>query len=358
MIFALLFMMLALAFANGANDVSRGIATLVGSGVSSYRRAVVWGSLCTLLGALAAAVVSRALLATFTGTGILLDPISDPRFLLSIALGAVAWLGIATLTGMPVSTTHSLAGALIGSAFIASSGIVWSALAMKIVIPLAASPLLALALLMLVLPRIRSLAGRFDHYCVCLERTDLAAVPAVGMSFSQPMPAVDVGTDASCTRPVARAGVVDSLHWISVGATSFFRGMNDAPKVMALGIGGAALLGWSAMSTLLLVAVSMGAGSLLGGFRVTRTLAERITPIAPSDGLAANLVTSSLVGLASFLALPVSTTHVSSGAIIGIGVSRRGRDVRWKTVAEMMLAWIVTLPASALLAATAYRLLA
>ncbi|MGH9457973.1 MAG: inorganic phosphate transporter, partial [Thermoanaerobaculia bacterium] len=162
---------------------------------------------------------------------------------------------------------------------------------------------------------------------------------------------------ASCDASVARVDGVEVLHWISSGMTSFFRGMNDAPKVLAIGAAAATVIGMPRTGLYALVAVAMGAGSLVAGFRVTRTLAEKVTPIAPRDGLAANLVTSVLVGLASRFALPVSTTHVSSGAVIGAGVARGGRDVRWRTVREMLLAWIVTLPVAAGLAAAAYGVL-
>ncbi len=107
-----------------------------------------------------------------------------------------------------------------------------------------------------------------------------------------------------------------------------------------------------------LVAVAMSFGSVLGGFRVTETLARKVTRITHDDGLLANLATSALVSLASLWALPVSTTHVSSGAIIGIGAESKESRLQWRTVREMLLAWVVTLPAAALVAALAFRLLA
>jgi PiT family inorganic phosphate transporter len=101
----------------------------------------------------------------------------------------------------------------------------------------------------------------------------------------------------------------------------------------------------------------MGFGSVLSGLRVTETLAEKVTPMNPQEGFAANLTTSILIAVAARFGLPVSTTHVSSGAIIGIGLKRGKETIRWKVVFEMILAWIVTLPVSALIAFLAFWIL-
>ena len=361
--FTLIALTLVLAFANGSNDVSKGIATLVGSGVSNYRRAVVWGSLWTTAGAAAAAFASQALVATFSGKGILRQPTTSPSFLLAVAVGAIGWLLIATRTGLPVSTTHSLAGALIGAAVVhGAHGVIWTALAGKIALPLVASPVMALMFLLIVLPLIRPLFTRLDRYCICVEQASTVAVTPEGLVLREQMPVVVAGSSescgpASCSTAVARVSLIDSLHWLSSGATSFFRGVNDAPKILALGVAAALTIGIGHRPMYLLVALAMGAGSAIGGLRVTRTLAEKVTPISPANGLAANVVTSVLVGVASRFALPVSTTHVASGAIAGIGISRGGKEMRWKTVGEMLLAWVITLPVSALFAAAAFWLL-
>jgi PiT family inorganic phosphate transporter len=350
---------LALAFANGANDVSKGIATLVGSGVSSYRRALMWGSACTVAGAVAAGFLTQALVSTFNGKGLLVHPRTSHAFLLAVAFGAVGWLVIATWTGLPVSTTHSLAGALVGAALVAfgASGIAWSAVVTRVALPLLLSPVIALVLLVAILPLLRPFVERFTRYCLCVEAAESALVTPDGVALRQSIPIVEAGLEQSCTTAVARFGVVDTLHWITSGATSFFRGVNDAPKVLAVGFAAGAVIGMSDVLLYALVAAAMGAGSLIAGFRVTRTLAEKVTPIEPGNGFAANLVTSLLVALASRFGLPVSTTHVSTGAIVGVGLSRGGGDVHWKTVGEMLLAWVVTLPASAVLAAMAYELM-
>ena len=361
MIVILVLACLFVAFANGSNDVSKGIATLVGSGVSNYRAAILWGTAWTVVGALVAALLSQALVATFSGKGLLVNPETSHQFLLAVSCGAIGWLLIATRTGMPVSTTHSLAGSLVGTALMqaGSAGIIWPAVAKKVAVPLLLSPFLSLVLLLILLPLLRRFSRRADKYCLCVEASAPAMATANGMTFreSTPLPNVDVAQESKCGESVVRMSLVDTLHWLSAGTTSFFRGVNDAPKIIALGIAAAAVSGISQRAFYVLLAAAMGMGSYFAGRRVTETLAQKVVRLSPSNGFAANLVTSILVGLASRFALPVSTTHVSSGAIIGIGVSEGG-GVRWKMVTEMILAWIVTLPASALIAAVVYKLVA
>lgn len=184
---ALVLVTLGLAFANGANDVSKGIATLVGSGVSSYRRGVVWGTLATVAGAVAAGILTQALVSTFNGTGLLAHAPTSHAFLLAVACGAAGWLLVATRTGLPVSTTHSLAGALVGTALVAvgPGGIAWGAIVSKIALPLLLSPAIALLLLIAVLPLLRPCLARFDRYCVCVEASERALATPDGAVLRQ-----------------------------------------------------------------------------------------------------------------------------------------------------------------------------
>ncbi len=349
---------LAVAFANGANDVSKGIATLVGSGVTNLRRAILWGTAWTVAGGSIAAFASRELVAVFSGQGILVPAASSPLFLIAIACAVIGWLGIATKTGLPVSTTHALVGGLVGAGIAAQGvgGVRWAAVATKTALPLAVSPVLALALTIAVFPLIRLVFRRPNRYRVSLER-DEPVVPVAGSDASvAPGPSGPI--IAGAERPhklIARANVMDSLHWLSSGSTSFFRGLNDTPKILSLGVVAAGTIGIAALWFFVLVAVAMGAGSYLAGRQVTETLACKVTRIAHDDGFTANLVTSALVGAASMFALPVSTTHISSGAITGVGL--RKQDLRWKLVRDIVLAWIVTLPVTAVVAAGVYTVL-
>lgn len=363
--FALVF---ALAFANGANDVSKAIATLVGSGVTDYRSAIAWGTAWTMVGAALAAFVASAMIKTFSHGLVQTGTIIGADITLAVLTGAMAWILFASHTGLPVSTTHALTGAIVGAGLVAfaGEGLIWPAIGKKIVLPLLVSPFLALTISLLIHPAVRALARKWEGTCLCVMPASraLVAIDPRGETrtlfqaahFGQPVIAVP----SQCDRSGLKGLVVglDTIHWISSGLASFARGTNDAPKIVAMLLLGSATAAWPSPSSQLAafggVAVAMGLGSYFGGLRVTEVLAEKVTRMDHAEGLSANLTTSSLVFLSGSLGLPVSTTHVSSSAIIGIGLLKGLNNVRWTTVRDMALAWLVTLPASALLACIAY----
>lgn len=367
--FALVF---ALAYANGANDVSKAIATLVGSGVTDYRSAIAWGTVWTVVGAASAAFVASAMIKTFSHGLVQAGTIIEPATTLAVLTGAMAWVLLASRTGLPVSTTHALTGAIVGTGFVAfaGEGLIWSAIGNKIVLPLLVSPFLALTLSLLIYPAVRALAKKWEGSCLCVmpDSQALVAIDAQGGTrtlfqttrFSSPIMAVP----SQCDRAGLQGLVVglDTIHWLSSGLASFARGTNDAPKIVAMLLLGSATAVWPSTSSQLAafggVALAMGLGSYFGGLRVTEVLAEKVTRMDHSEGLSANLTTSSLVLLSGSLGLPVSTTHVSSSAIIGIGLLKGLNNICWTTVRDMALAWVATLPASALLACLAYLILA
>ncbi len=355
------------AYFNGANDVSKGIATLVGSGLTNYRRAILWGTACTGLGALSGAVLANAMVQTF-GKGLLASG-TAPTFAAALAtiLGASAWVAIATRTGMPVSTTHAIVGSVAGVAALAYglNGIKWSALLGKIALPLLLSPILALALTLIAIRVIRFIQRRFsteaDCACATLELrpvpTAIAMDGSASAELSFPSLGVKVAREEECVADrTAFLGIsAHRLHWFTSGATSFARGMNDAPKMVAIVLAAAMLHGKFQIRPTAFVLVTLGivAGSWLAGRRVTKMLAERITPMDHWEGFLANAVTASLVMPGAALGLPMSTTHVSSGSIIGIGLQNRN-SLNWRTVRDMLLAWVVTLPAAGLLGVLIY----
>ncbi len=365
-------LLLALAFANGANDVSKAIATLVGSGVTGYRTAILWGTAWTVLGAVLSGVIATAMVKTFS-QGLLASGVSaSPNLIVAVLGGAMLWVLVASWTGLPVSTTHALTGAIVGAGLIAfgREGLLWEGIGKKIVLPLILSPLLALTLSLVLHPLTRRVAARWEGTCLCV----MPAARALVMINRQGATRTLFQT-TTLGRPVmavpalcARAGLngltvgLDSIHWCSSGLASLARGTNDAPKIAAMVLLGGAIASWPSVAAqsaaIIGVAVAMGLGSYLGGIRVTKVLAEKVTQMNHSEGLSANLTTSSLVFVSALMGLPVSTTHVSSSAIIGIGLLKGVSAVRWTTVRDMVLAWVVTLPASALLSAFTYLLFA
>ncbi|MBA2486539.1 MAG: inorganic phosphate transporter [Nitrospira sp.] len=363
-------LVLLLAFANGTNDVSKSIATLVGSGVTNYGKAIVWGTLWTVGGAGLSAFVATAMVKTFS-TGFLPSQVAiHPTLSLSVLTGAAAWVLFASKTGLPVSTTHALTGSLVGTGLLAYGfeNLIWSSLVNKIGLPLLLSPVLAFIVALLFYPMVRHLAARWEGTCLCLTPAyrALMTVDAQGATrtlyqatgFGTPVAAVP----ARCERADLGFTIgLDSLHWVSSGLTAFARGANDTPKIAAILLLGTSLGAWpnSFMQgmTFAGATIAMGLGSYWGGRRVTEVLAEKVTKMDHVEGLSANLTTTTLVLTSAALGLPVSTTHLSSSAIIGIGLLQGWRAVRWRTVRDMLLAWVVTLPASGIFAGLSYLLI-
>ena len=353
------------AWANGANDVSKGVATLVGSRLATYRLGLSWGTAWTVAGAMAALLFTTVLLRTFS-TGLVTDGIAEsPLFPLSVATGAFAWVLFATRTGLPVSTTHSLAGAIVGTAIAAAGlqGVEWTLVLSSVAVPLALSPILACGSTYLVHTAARRRLSAAARYCVCVTRRPVIPLPDVANGVAVAaravsLPLVLVDRAQACAQEEGLSGVrvTDAAHWMTSAALSFARGLNDTPKIVALAITAALATGIGLAPLYVAGAAAMGAGSLLAGRRVTRTLAERVTEVDPLEGLAASAVAAALVLTASFIALPVSTTHVATGAIVGAGLGSGGRAVRWNTVSSLIAAWIVTLPASAAVSATVWWL--
>jgi len=324
-----------------------------------------------IVGAGASASVASAMVKTFSQDLVRAGTIIGPVVASAVLTGAMAWVLFASRTGLPVSTTHALTGAIVGAGLTAFAGesLIWPAIVKKIALPLLVSPLLALTVSLLLHPIVRLLAARWDGACVCVMPASraLVVIDARGgtrtlfqtASFGQPVMAVPSQCDHAGLQGLVMG--LDTVHWISSGLASFARGTNDAPKIVAMLLLGSATASWPNVSSQLAafggVALAMGMGSYFGGLRATTVLAENVTKMNHAEGLSANLTTSSLVLAAGTLGLPVSTTHLSGSAIIGIGLLRGMRAVRWQTVRDMVIAWVVTLPAAALLACLAYSLL-
>ena len=310
----LVFLFLAVAFlawSNGANDNFKGVAALYGSGIASYRKALAWATVTTGAGSLAAIFLAAELLKKFSGKGLVPDALTaSPAFLLAVALGAGGTVLLATRFGFPVSTTHAITGALVGAGL--ASG-----------------------------PDAVNFAKLWDGFARPLLFSPLVAVGTGALIF--------IILRALRLAPKQRTKPLDVLHFLSSGAVSFARGLNDTPKIAALLMVAAAVdIRWG----LVMVGISMAVGGLMKAHKVAMTMSRKITGMNPGEGFAANLATAVLVTSASFHGLPVSTTYVSVGALVGIGTVTR--QAHWKAVGQIVLSWIITLPCGALMAAAVY----
>ncbi len=353
-----------LSFANGANDTNdnlKGVATLWGAGLATYRRAIAWATGFTILGSLAAIWLGSGLAAKFNGATLLPKTISGQLpFLTAVALGAGATVILAAGFGLPISTTHSLMGALFG-AVVSVAGFSQAMIAgwtKGLILPLLFSPVIASALtvvIQLLAIRFRRLAGTRD--CICIDQSKtvaIAAAPSISSPVTLPAslrraPAAECHTGEE----IVRLDIAKGTHWLSSAAISFARGLNDTPKI-------AAVLFVVAVAAVkfdyLLASLAIAAGGLLAATRVARKISKKITPMAPSEAVAANLVSAAPIMLASSFALPVSATHITTGSIFGIGLLRRD-EADWSKVREVLLSWIATLPLAAILGSMSYQLL-
>lgn len=304
----------ALAFANGANDLPKSIATLVGTGELSYRRAIWSGVVATMVGGALAILWSSGLLRLFSSGGITAVDISlHPLFPIAVVVGAASWVLLATRFGLPVSTTHALIGASVGGALAVqgASGINWGTLAPVVIIPLLAAPLVA-----------------------------------VPLGFA-------INRVASIYRLDERRSTHRIIHLLSALGSVVARTLNDTPKIAGVGLLVLAI-GESTSSgqNLWLIALTVAAmcmGGLLACRRVCQTLAFQLANLDSNSGLAANASNSVLVSAASALGLPLSTTHVSGAAMAGAALGSRHTRLSRKVTRDIITAWVVTVPGAALL---------
>ena len=364
---------LFLAYSNGANDNFKGVATLYGSNTTSFKTALWIGTLATLAGCISSVFLAEALVKAFSGRGLVPNSVSMmPEFMLAVASGAAFTVMLATDIGIPISTTHALTGALVGSGFVgAGSALNLSALGSTFILPLLLSPMISVLLTMPLYKLAHTLVERggiAKETCVCIGPSQF--VPVSGLAFdagsgayqqAATVPGLDVtiGTTKDCVQKYSGAffglsaqSLVDGLHYLSAVAVSFARGLNDTPKIVGL------LLVVQALDIrfgMLAIAIAMAIGGLLNARKVAETMAKKISKMNDGQALTANLVTAFMVLFASKLGVPVSTTHVSVGAISGIGIINGTADR--SVIGGILLSWVLTLPIAAAIAGLTYMVL-
>ena len=355
-----------LAFSNGANDNFKGVASLYGSGAASYRIALTWATVTTLAGSVCALFLAQTLLIKFSGKGLAPDELTQSiPFITAVAAGSGLTVILATRLGFPVSTTHALLGALTGSTLVATGSIQFAALGTNFIMPLLLSPVVALLLAIVIYTgfrQIRQRSATSNLLCLCIEnKTEMNASCFVDNSGTLTIDksathSLSLDSQKACASRYAGVifgidlqRVMDALHFFSAGAVCFARGLNDTPKITALML---LAPGFSLQWKIVLIALTMALGGLLNARRVAETMSHKITTISHGQGLSANLTTAFLVIFASKLGLSVSTTHVSVGALFGIGLTTKRANT--KMIATILLSWLLTLPCAALCAAGLY----
>lgn len=323
-----IFLLILLSFANGANDVSKSIATLAGAGVASMSKAVNWGVFWTLIGALSGMIWGGAIVKNLSSSFYAADTEMNLNIALAVAIAPIIWVFLSTYFKLPVSTTHSLVGAFIGTGLFAYGvdGIVWQKVGTKIVLPLLISPFASIFIAIIGYNFIRKMTAKLpkNHYQI------------LGFKFH-------INEDI--------------LHWFTSGLLTFARGLNDTPKLIAVILPIIMLSPEQLGSQYYIIgAISMSAGAWLIGKRITQVLAENVTKMDHHQGFAANLISSFLVIGASRFGLPVSTTHVSTSAIIGVGIAGKSQ-LKMKTIYAMLGAWLITVPGAGLIAGAVYYLI-
>jgi PiT family inorganic phosphate transporter len=309
-------------FMNGLNDAANSIAAIVSTRVLAPKYAVCWAAFFNFI----AFLFFGLNVAKTVGIGIIAPGIVDPHVILAALAGAIIWQSFTAFAGIPSSSSHALIGGLVGGG-IAKGGIdavVWSGL-LKTAGAIVLSPALGLMLALLL-------------------------VLAVSWFFIR-------------STPLAVDGYFRIFQFFSASALSLGHGGNDAQKTM--GIIAALLFSqgflgsefYVPLSVVLACQAAMGLGTLFGGWRIVRTMGSKITHLTPMQGFCAEAAGAVTLFTATHLGIPVSTTHTITGSIIGVGAARRVSAVRWGVAKDIVIAWILTMPATGIIAAIVYTLL-
>ena len=312
---------LAFDFINGFHDTANAIATSVTTRAIRPGVAIMMAATLNFLGALYSTGVAKTI-----GGDIVSSPeMVNQEVILAALLGAIFWNLVTWKIGIPSSSSHALIGGLVGSALMFNG---FSALNPSGILKILAS---------LVLSPIAALVGGCTIMIALLWIFGRMAPSLLNEKFKK-------------------------MQILSAATMSFSHGANDAQK--AMGIITLALLSGGYIPTLdvplwvkLSAAIAMGLGTAMGGWKIIRTMGGKIFKLEPISGFAADLNSSLVIFAATLLHLPVRTTHVVSGSIMGVGVAKRVKAVRWSTAQQMLMAWVLTIPISAIVSALCYQII-
>jgi PiT family inorganic phosphate transporter len=306
-------------FTNGFHDTANAVAPTVATGALKPRTAVLLASALNLVGAFLSLKVAATVASGIVSQGDIIMPV-----VIGGLIGAVAWNVTTWHFGIPSSSSHALIGGIIGAmiAHAGSSAVLWRGLVGKVLAPSIAAPLIALGIAAVATAIARRLTKTTDH-----------ATKSVGM----------------------RIGQIGSTSLLSIA-----HGTNDAQKTMGVvtlalvANGTLAQNGATPKWVVLTCALAIAAGTMIGGWRIIRTMGQGFTKLSPTQGFTAQVTSSVVILTSSHFGMPLSTTYVATGSILGTGVGTRKRSVRWSLAGRVATAWVITLPASGVCGALAY----
>jgi PiT family inorganic phosphate transporter len=318
-LFGLIAVALLFDFLNGLHDAANSIATIVSTRVLPPRAAVFWAAFFNFI----AFLFFGLHVAQTLGTGIIDPAVVTPRVIWAALTAAIVWNLVTWWAGIPSSSSHALIGGLIGAGLASAglSSIVWTGVS-KTVAAIVLSPAAGFVLA-------------------------LALVAAVSWTFT-------------ASTPYAVDSLFRRLQFVSAALYSLGHGGNDAQKTMGIIAGllfAEGHLGdqfYVPLWVVLSCQAVMALGTLLGGWRIVKTMGSKITRLTPMQGFCAESGGALTLFAATWLGIPVSTTHTITGAIVGVGAARRVSAVRWNVASDVVTAWVLTLPAAAAVAALAY----
>ena len=338
LVFCIVLFGLLFEYINGFHDTANAIATVVSTRVLGPRQAIALATVCNLVGALIGTAV-----ATTIGKGLVDTEVIRPSVVLCALLAAIAWNVLTWWLSLPSSSSHALIGGLCGATVAAASGrysvIHWwehtehgcEGLLPKVVLPMVVSPVIGLLLGFLFMGSLLYLLRNWRPHRVnvVFGRMQLASASLMALSHGTNDAQKTMGIITLALWTATQQGVFDGVPgWLAFLHTPVFAVSLWVKVVCSL---------------------TMAAGTSVGGWRIIRTLGHRMVRLQPIHGFAAETAAATVIQVASALGVPLSTTHVISASIMGVGASRRINAVKWRIVGRMVWAWTLTLPATALL---------
>jgi PiT family inorganic phosphate transporter len=360
LVFTVILVALIFTYTNGFHDTANAIATVVGTKVLTPRQAIILATITNLLGAMVGAAVAKTIASGLVDSNLIPAGFAS-QMLICALIAAIFWNLITWYFGLPSSSSHALIGGLCGAAFAAANGnwhaVIWSkapelgkhwwtgsGVLYKVVIPMVISPLLGFAIAFVIMAGLYLSLQKVRPRTVSrtFGRLQLFSSAYMGFAHGTNDAQKTMGIIALALVAATKAGTFDTLP----GWLGWLKTAEPLPG-KSLDI---------ALWIKVLCALTMAAGTAIGGWRIIRTLGNRLVKLQPVHGFAAETAGATVLFGTALMGMPVSTTHVITSAIMGVGAAKRWSALKWPVVESILWAWVFTLPVSAAIAYGLVRL--